>query len=304
MKHPFTVGSTYANERGRYTVIEITPPHMRIRYEDGREQKVKLGIQARIWSRRQWESSEAAAAVRSRAQQTHRRRSTRRPQATFQGFLDTDFKDNVAGTSWRSRESLGGLVAGQLSARAKGDYLSYAMPREPRFFVYAQNQPMGAKAKGVKVPKFVVQLDTERLLYGFYIEKSDEPMDDEWFWPRFVDLIAKTRWQHALEQAMAEENLYWWLDLQERQSATGAYGPAGEITVSSFEPEATFETFDAFVDHLRGLPADQWCNLFLAATIAKQEALAKRAHIAEAISKALAALAPMYGELIGHSSRS
>ena len=144
----------------------------------------------------------------------------------------------------------------------------------------------------------MVQLDPEQLLYGFYIEKSDEPMDDEWSWPRFLDLIAENRWQHVLEQAMAEEDLYWWLDLQERQGATGAYAPAGEITVSSFEPGATFETFDAFVDHLRDLPADQWCNLFLAATIAKEEALTKSAHIAETISKALAALAPMYCELL------
>jgi hypothetical protein len=33
------------------------------------------------------------------------------------------------------------------------------------------------QAEGVKLPKFVVQLSSAAVLYGFYIEKSDEVMD-------------------------------------------------------------------------------------------------------------------------------
>jgi hypothetical protein len=44
----FDVGRRYENRRGPYTVIEITPPHMRIRYDSGEVISADLQTQARI----------------------------------------------------------------------------------------------------------------------------------------------------------------------------------------------------------------------------------------------------------------
>ena len=52
--------------------------------------------------------------------------------------------------------------------------------RRPQFFVYPPHLPMFNQAEGVKLPKFVVQLSSAAVLYGFYIEKSDEAMDSGW----------------------------------------------------------------------------------------------------------------------------
>jgi hypothetical protein len=46
----FEVNGTYANRKGEYTVLEINPPKMRVRYtEDGSEAELKIDLQARIW---------------------------------------------------------------------------------------------------------------------------------------------------------------------------------------------------------------------------------------------------------------
>lgn len=49
MKHPFKIGETYRNRRGEYTVLALAGDKMDIRYEDGAEDSVSIGVQARIW---------------------------------------------------------------------------------------------------------------------------------------------------------------------------------------------------------------------------------------------------------------
>ena len=61
MDHPFEVGKTYHNRYGRYQVLSIDDPKMRIRYEDGREIKVTIAIQARILEGIQLEESAPTA---------------------------------------------------------------------------------------------------------------------------------------------------------------------------------------------------------------------------------------------------
>lgn len=45
----FELNNTYANRKGKYTVIEINEPKMRVRYEDGSEAELRMDLQARIW---------------------------------------------------------------------------------------------------------------------------------------------------------------------------------------------------------------------------------------------------------------
>jgi hypothetical protein len=57
MDHPFKVGETYHNRSGRYQVLSIDEPKMRIRYEDGREINLTITIQAQIWENIQLQES-------------------------------------------------------------------------------------------------------------------------------------------------------------------------------------------------------------------------------------------------------
>ena len=45
----FEVNGVYANRKGKYTVLSINAPKMRVRYEDGSEADLNIRRQARIW---------------------------------------------------------------------------------------------------------------------------------------------------------------------------------------------------------------------------------------------------------------
>ena len=45
----FEVNGVYANRIGKYTVIDLNPPKMTVRYEDGSEAELRMSLQERIW---------------------------------------------------------------------------------------------------------------------------------------------------------------------------------------------------------------------------------------------------------------
>lgn len=45
----FQVNGTYANRKGKYTVLSMDPPTMTVRYDDGSTAELNIGIQKRIW---------------------------------------------------------------------------------------------------------------------------------------------------------------------------------------------------------------------------------------------------------------
>lgn len=70
----FEVNGVYANRKGQYTVLEIDPPKMRVRYEDGSEAELNMEIQARIWEN--IAAEQEARASRSSARAARRGIST------------------------------------------------------------------------------------------------------------------------------------------------------------------------------------------------------------------------------------
>jgi hypothetical protein len=51
--HPFHVGESYANRKGNYEVMQVAPPKMTIRYDDGEYLTADIVILARIWNNMQ-----------------------------------------------------------------------------------------------------------------------------------------------------------------------------------------------------------------------------------------------------------
>lgn len=291
MNHPFKVGQTYENMKGSFTILSISPPKMHIRYEDGSEATADIAIQGRIWERIEYERALAR-------QEYERQARISRPTIAFSGLGEGDFKSNVAGTNWRSREGLAGLVSQQLSDLSGMDFTAWAIYRRPQFFVYPPTLPMYSQAEGVKLPKFIVQLDSESVLCGLYIEKSDTYMGSEWYWPRFLKLLSEPQWQAELEQAMKEHQLSWILRFEEKIDGTDAYRLSADNVVSSFGEGSQFPDFAAFVSYLHALPAWQWCNLFLARVMDKQEAIALQAKISQPLSHTLNSLFPFFRQLL------
>lgn len=291
MEHPFKVGETYENRFGAYTVLSIAPPKMEIQYEDGKTDTVTIAIQARIWRRKQDE----------REAERHRQRKkirSRRPTNAFSGLAESDFKDNVAGTHYRSRGSLAGLIARQLSAARNVKFLSTAIPRQPRFFVGPPSLSFGRQEQRVKLPKFEVRLNSRRLRYSFHIEKSNEEDDDDWYWFRFLEVLAERAAQDEIIEAIAKHDLYWLLHLEEGVSASGDPLPGQRMRFNTFGSGEHFASCSALVDYLHSLPTHQWCNLYIAGDIPKDEAIAMGVKVSEPITEAFKSLTPFFQRLV------
>ena len=63
----FEVNGVYANRKGRYTVLAVNPPKMRVRYDDGTEAELRIDMQARIWENisAEFEAQEASRQARA-----------------------------------------------------------------------------------------------------------------------------------------------------------------------------------------------------------------------------------------------
>ena len=63
----FEINGVYANRIGKYTVLALNPPKMKVRYEDGTEAELKIDLQARIWENiaTEFEAREASRQARA-----------------------------------------------------------------------------------------------------------------------------------------------------------------------------------------------------------------------------------------------
>lgn len=68
----FELYGEYLNRKGKYTVLAIHPPTMRVRYEDGAEAELKIAIQSRIWENIQAEQEVAEARRQKRGAGSNR----------------------------------------------------------------------------------------------------------------------------------------------------------------------------------------------------------------------------------------
>jgi hypothetical protein len=227
MKHPFRVGEKYRNRKGEYEVVKLEEPKMMIRYADGQVFTADIGAQAQIWENIQAEDRlpprppEPPVPPRGRDSEGK----------DFHGLQEPDFKKGVGGTSWRSRPSLGGLLAKTMSAATGRSFESYAIYRRAEVHIAqpvqyrervkseeGKNSSRGTKGEKdkskekerLRKAKFFFSLDAEQASFGFYIEKDERPMDETWRWLRFISILKTNReLQQKLQAAMHHLHLHW-----------------------------------------------------------------------------------------------
>lgn len=294
MGHPFRVGGTYTNRKGKYEVVELDGSEMVIRYNDGSQVDTTVKLQWRILKNMQAEEEReprtetASSSSRPKSRKDHRGRK-------FETLHDSDFKNNVAGTHWRARTGLGGLLTRRLSEVSGRFFQSWAIYRQPAVHI-AQPSHYDPKAKWQQA-KFVFQVNPEGATYGFYIEKNEGPMDDTWDWPRFLSSLERdeqlrTQVGAALRQLGLHWEVYVWDDgglvAQVRASQSGFL----------WEWESIDESEDiewlGFTERLRAIEADKWCDLYLCMFLSKADAIAAGLHVVEPVIEVYRALLPLY----------
>jgi hypothetical protein len=140
------------------------------------------------------------------------------------------------------------------------------------------------------------------IVYGFYIEKSDEEMGSDWYWPRFLKLLSETKWQDNLAQIMSMRELSWILRFEEKIEGSNSYEFSPDIIISSFGEGSRFPAISDFVAHLHDLPKRHWCNLYLAKCMDRQEAIEMQEKISHPISQTFNDLTPFFSKPLSLAS--
>jgi len=295
-QYPLEVGEQYRTELGAYTVLNIEDTKAKIKYEDGQQQTISLDLLARIWERIQLEEEIAA---QRRAKRKSARSNGSRSRSSygrdFEGLTEGDFGDDLTGTSWRRREELGGLLAEKLSGASGETFESHAVPRRPQVHIVYPNH----YDQKLHVAKFLFDLSGEDAFFGFYIEKSDEPMDESWDWLRFVPALAEDKNLHARTLvAMQHSDLCWTIDteaLDERYVVAEEESLFLQSEPSKVDDgERTPIDWDGFVALLNDIPDDSWCNLYLATRMEDTRAIELGVDLASEVSGVYSALMPLY----------
>jgi hypothetical protein len=307
MSHPFQVGGRYRSRRGPYDVLSVQGNTMRIRYTDGSEQECPVDAMARIYENMQLEE-EAPDADDDIGDDDGRIRSVKavtrakpRPNPAetvhFDGLVVSDFKSSTAGTGWRKKSSLGGLLAHRLSLLTGQDFQSRPANRRPQ--VHVQTARSLKQDPPVNAAKFTLWLSASGAYHGFYIEKNDGAMDNAWDWTRFLPaLVGSSDLWHSTAAAMAKHGLYWHADVIDRRQ--NVWEPTRfELVADRLEahaPDGTRAALDwpEFAAQLAALPADRWCDLYLLQHLTSPDAIRMEARIADHIAQIWRDLAPLY----------
>lgn len=139
----FEVNGQYENRKGKYTVLSFSGRKMHVRFEDGSEADLNVGIQERIWENILAEQEAAAAAAAKKA-------GKKRPKAASisRHYIKTVSisEDNDLGIiGLKQRQAMAGMD----QALDRGDRLLYFAIEPQVFFAVATitADPKKAKAK-------------------------------------------------------------------------------------------------------------------------------------------------------------
>jgi hypothetical protein len=291
MEHPFKVGGRYRNRLGEYEVVAIQEPYMTIRYLRGKTMEVDAELQARIWRNIQAENRIAPERKRTASKPRPKRRTVH-----FAGLEEGDFKDNVTGTHWRARDALGGLLAQHTSALCGCSFESHAIYRRPEVHI-VRPEWYDTRFKSRKA-KFVLELDTNRARYGFYVERTNDPMDSSWDWLRFERAVSVDEaLRDTVEKAMEERDLEWIVEVWPE----GASDPLttyvrGKRDIFEWNmPDAVKELpRSEFLAQINRLVCNHWLALYLGSRMTKDDAIAAGPELADQVAQTYRRLWPLY----------
>lgn len=124
----FEVNGTYANRRGEYTVLEITPPMMLVRYTDGEEAELKISVQERIWQN-------IATEYEARAASKSARRKSAQGTNHFIKVISIPAMDELAFPGWAERMVMAPLPRGNSTVKGGDRLIMYCLESRTFFAV-------------------------------------------------------------------------------------------------------------------------------------------------------------------------
>src|SRR5262245_48510993 len=273
MKEQFKMGGIYANRKRAYEVTGIDAKNdlVRVRYLDNDTPgELSLDIQQNIWNNMNSEKQDKLEAIAK-----EEARLVKNYGVNFTGLTEADFSTDVEGTTWRDHKSLPGRTARMLTNHTKRTFRSWPVYGWPVAFL-ATNEyfEMATADQGIPRVKFTIELDSMSVYYGLYVERSDQPMDDSWDWPRVLaaiadpegaDLIRKLEASHGFSMlgrtSKGERHFHFANGLE-----NGAQPLWDEENPQALPIEERLEQLDA-------IRKKYWGELYIMATMSKREAI-------------------------------
>jgi hypothetical protein len=258
----FKIGDRYENRRGTYEVIAIDGDKMAIRWDNGDTIQTTQSGQAKVLRNMQREIDEAL------------KLNKKMPEwygALFNGVAEKDFGIETKGTTWRSRESMGGLIISSVSA-GKAHLNSWSIYGSP--IIHIADKVKYARCEPRYQAKLMVRTFPEHYAAGLMIERSNVAGDFRDDWNNFIawlhdheseliDLINK----HNLR--LSDPYRTWDGSLRGVISA-GPDGLLHQIEVGK-EPVK----LDRVTSLLSAVNNDTWVDLFIAAYWPKDQAISR-----------------------------
>lgn len=284
MDHRFQVGSNYENEKGPFRVLAIQGEWMLIEWDGGEQLKTKVAFQEKIQERMEKEALQ------------HKAEGPRKAPAwmgrSFTGLQPTDFKDDVTGTHWRSREQLGGAVAKLIDSSEPMN--SWSIYRRPEIH-WAAISRYGSGEAWVEA-KFFIRLDDERGTFGYYVERSNQPDDSKIDWLEFLNWLAKSENASWLHQTMIRHSMRIFDPYGgEDQAFSRTIDAGAEVWKVTFP---TGKTEDVGIHEIAGylstIPDKHWLNLMIGHRVTADELVSQGAGVASTIAECFNVLLPIY----------
>ena len=216
--------------------------------------------------------------------------------ATFSGFTDSDFSDQIDGVHWRGRDALGGLLAQALNDSFDKDFSSWAVRRRTEVHIarksrYSFDNPWPHS-------KLFVYTPPDEVAFGFYLEKADQPLDHRWDWVRFISSLGSDPIAGAALLAAMRNHRLTLTDYYD-QDGGGALGRRMLFWQGMFSSQRPLEdpepvALDDLVRLMAGLGDDAWCDLHIFTAIPKADAIALGDHIVDTMLTVFHSLVPVY----------
>ena len=286
----FKVGESYENVKGVYEVISTEPDNdsMVIQWENGDKIETSIKFQAQIIKRLLFEKTI----------NEEKKKSYSFPKsygAGFNGFVDSDFKNNVTGTTWRSRDSLGGAVSKLLPSETFY-FISNAVYRVPMTQWADLHHRVRVDSDASEQAKFYVQTSEKNLQFGFYIEHTAESSSSKKDWNNFIQWLSK------------EENEKWVNKLSEQNGLTvkiDEWYLEEMISDLLIKPkkemwEKDNKKIDSIIPFLKELNSEHWMGLYIFSDMKKETVISKNKGIAKDIAEIFELLMPLYKASIEH----
>lgn len=257
---------------------------MLIEWDSGERITTTVELQERILARMEKEAS-APITKASRSSPAWMGKS-------FSGLSQEDFKENVDGTHWRSREQLGGAVARVIESPEPMN--SWSIYRRPEIHWAAISRYRSDEAWVQS--KFFIRLQAEFGLYGFYIERSNEPEDARVDWLKFVNWLAVEDQVDWLHQLLEQTGMWIFDPYPEYELAFNrSIRPKGEGWLVEFRDSSSQTLGKAeLVKYLSEIDDGTWLNLVIGHQRPAGKFLSQGANIASEIAETFNRLIPIY----------